>query len=264
MPRVVPSQVVAFIDQVFPWLRTAGQGGHLSREHSGEAAGLLALIDRIPEELLTLAGSEYGEFVCSVSAIRDKLVLWQNQQNPNIPTFLGQSFRGLNPVTIIRQALAKCPDEGPAPSASGLNFITDADLRTNLRNDVGAINRALANGEWKAATVLAGSAIEALLLWSLQQRPPTDVTTAVAALRRSGELTRQPDSNLERWDLHEFTEVAANLAIIKVDTATETRLAREFRNLIHPGRAQRLGQKCDRGTALASVAALDHIARDLS
>jgi hypothetical protein len=264
MPRVVPSQVVDFIDQVFPWLRAPGQGGYLSREHSGEAAGLLSLVDRIPEELLTLAGSEYGEFVCSVSAIRDKLVLWQNQQNPNIPTYLGQSFRGLNPVTLIRQALAKCPDEGPAPSTSELAFVTDAGLRTNLRNDVGAINRALANGEWKAATVLSGSAIEALLLWALEQRPPSDIATAIAALTTSGELTRQPNANLERWDLHEFTEVAAKLEIIKADAAIETRLAREFRNLIHPGRAQRLGQKCDRGTALSSVAALDHVVRDLS
>jgi hypothetical protein len=78
-------------------------------------------------------------------------------------------------------------------------------------------------------------------------------------------LYYQSIENLERWALHEFTEVAANLSIIKKGTHTETKLAREFRNLIHPGRAQRLGQTCDRGTAaLASVAALDHVVRDLS
>jgi hypothetical protein len=43
-------------------------------------------------------------------------------------------------------------------------FITVAELLANLRNDIGAIARALSNGEWKAATVLAGSAIEAVLL----------------------------------------------------------------------------------------------------
>jgi hypothetical protein len=49
-----------------------------------------------------------------------------------------------------------------------------------------------------------------------------------------------------------------------LDKREDTKLAREFRNLIHPGCAQRLGQKCDRGTALFSIAALDHVVRDLS
>ena len=64
--------------------------------------------------------------------------------------------------------------------------------------------------------------------------------------------------------MHHYVEVATHLAIIKPDTATEARLAKDFRNLIHPGRAQRLAQKCDRGTALSSVAALELVVRDLS
>ena len=169
-----------------------------------------------------------------------------------------------NPLVLIRNALAQCLDESPAPGTSELSFVTDPDLRPILRSDIGAVNRALSNGEWKAATVLAGSTIEALLLWSLSQRRPADTMGATTALLTTGELSRQPAPNLERWDLHEFAEVAAHLGIIKKDTQTETRFAREFRNLIHPGRAQRLGQICDRGTALASVAALEHVVRDLT
>ncbi|MCI1909012.1 MAG: hypothetical protein LKI99_04780 [Acetobacter fabarum] len=41
-------------------------------------------------------------------------------------------------------------------------------------------------------------------------------------------------------------------------------IAKDFRNLIHPGRAQRLGQVCDRATALTALAAVESIARDLS
>jgi hypothetical protein len=37
---------------------------------------------------------------------------------------------------------------------------------------------ALRNSEWKAATVLAGSVIEALLLWALRLRTPTEIETA--------------------------------------------------------------------------------------
>ena len=46
--------------------------------------------------------------------------------------------------------------------------------------------------------------------------------------------------------------------------ATQTRLAKDFRNLIHPGRAQRQGQTCDRATALSAVAAVEHIVRCLT
>ena len=122
----------------------------------------------------------------------------------------------------------------------------------------------MSNGEWKAATVLAGSAIEALLLWALGQRPTADIAKATTALLASGEISRQPDSNLERWDLHEYNEFAFNLRLLENDTYIKINLAREYRNLIHPGRAQRLGQICDRGTALSCVAALEHVVRDLT
>lgn len=248
MPRVVPSQVVSFIQQTFPWLRTPGQGNMgLNRQHAGEASGLLKLVDQIPNELLDMGSKEYTEFVCSVEAIRNSVVLWQNQQNPNIQLNVGVIFRGLHPVTVICQALARCPDESPAPSTSELSFISDPDLKSSLRNDIGAVNRALSNGEWKATTVLAGSVIEALLFWALQQRLPTDVTSAVTALRTSGALAgNQASGPLENWHLHEYIEVTKEIGIIKRETAIQSRLAKDFRNLIHPGRAFRLTQKCDR------------------
>ena len=266
MPRVVPSQVISFIDSVFPWAsaQQVNNAANLTRQRASGLTGLLDLVEQVPEELLTMNGSEYSALVCSVAAIRERLELWRAQQAVENELVFLEGLPQLSPVRLIHDAISHCLDDSPAPATSELNFINDADLRANLRNDIGAVNRALSNGEWKAATVLAGSAIEALLLWSLQQRPTADITTAIAALTTSGELTGQPNANLEKWNLHEFTEVAANLGIIKADTTIETRLAREFRNLIHPGRTLRLGKKCDRGTALSSVAALDHVVRDLT
>jgi hypothetical protein len=260
MPRVVPSQVVAFITTLWP---TADDQKAISKLQAGQVSGLVELADQIPGELLTMDSAAYARFICAKAHIRHKLSAWASE--PRTPDYLGFMTGQPEqiPVTVIRDALAKCPDESPAPGTSELNFIADQDLRANLRNDVGAINRALANGEWKAATVLAGSTIEALLLGALQRDPVASTAAATALVTRTT-LSRQPHADLERWDLNEFTEVAANLVIIKPDTATETRLAREFRNLIHPGRAQRLRQKCDRGTALSSVAALDHVVRDLT
>ncbi len=125
----------------------------------------------------------------------------------------------------------------------------------------------LADGRWKGSTLLAGSAVEALLLWGLQrheQHNPGARASAIKALRvGNSPLTRDPDANPENWDLHESTEVAAHLRIITADTASQVRLARRFRNLIHPGRAQRLGQKPSRSTALTALAAVEAVARDL-
>ena len=262
MPRVVPSQVVDFINTLWP---TPEQQRSLNRAQQGQLSGLVDLVDKIPSELLVMDAATYALFVCGRAHISQKLVYWASS-DPNrgheLGTLPGQPEQ--IPVRVIREALAKCPDESPAPGTSELNFITDADLRTNLRNDVGAINRALANGEWKAATVLAGSAAEALLLWALKQRPPAEITSAITAAGASGALTTKPDSNLDRWNLHEYIEVAANLKVIKPNTAKQTRLAKDFRNFIHPGVAKRLGEKCDRATALSAVAGMEHVVRDLT
>lgn len=266
MRRVVPSQVVAFIDDVFPWAQTQvqGVGVNLTRERSTVLSGLLDLLEKMPEELLTMNANEFSSFTCSAAAIRDRLALWRAQGAPGLELVTVPGLLALSPVRLIRDALVNCSDVSAAPTTNALNFITDAGLRADLRNDIGVIDRTLSNGEWKAATVLAGSVIEALLLWSIQQRPGAQVTGAVAALVGNGTFAAQPPTNLERWDLHHFIEVAANLTIISGETAIQSRLAKAFRNLIHPGRSQRLGQKCDRATALSAIAGVEHVVRDLT
>jgi hypothetical protein len=64
--------------------------------------------------------------------------------------------------------------------------------------------------------------------------------------------------------LFQYIEVAVELKLITADTAIAARLAKDFRNLIHPGRAKRLGQECNRGTTLSAVAALEHVVNDLT
>jgi hypothetical protein len=262
MPRVVPSQVVDLIATVWP---TGDQQKNINATQAGRLSGLVELLDQLPAELLTMDSALYASFICAKAHIRHSLLTWTSEpRQPNwLGTMSGQPEQA--PVTVIRDALAQCADESPAPGTTELTFITDADLRTNLRNDIGAINRALANGEWKAATVLAGSAAEALLLWALRQRSPVDIKTAIAAARASGSMTANPDpTDLDRWNLHECIEVSAELGIIKPNTAKQTRLAKDFRNFIHPGVAQRLREKCDRATALSAVAGMEHVVRDLN
>src|SRR4029077_526461 len=61
-------------------------------------------------------------------------------------------------------------DEYPPPTTTELLFIKDKALRDSIRQDIGATTRALTNNEWKAATVLAGAAREAL--WHGRLREP--------------------------------------------------------------------------------------------
>jgi hypothetical protein len=72
-----------------------------------------------------------------------------------------------------------------------------------------------------------------------------------------------PNNNMDHWSLRHFIEVAAHLDLIKSDTSKAARLAQDFRNLIHPGRAARLKQTCERGTAYSAIGAMEHVIRDL-
>jgi hypothetical protein len=262
MPRIVPSQVVTFIGSL-PQPVLDGIVKLSDVEPFGLSA-TLDLVNQIPDELLTMDGATYSSFVQAKAHIRDILARWRSEQTAGHQRYSFKFLEHQSPLFIIRGALSKCPDESPAPSSSDFIFIPDPDLRTNLRNDMGSINRALSNGEWKASTVLAGSVIEALLLWVLRQHKPIDVALAATKLVTAKIFKTQPSSDLEQWVLHEYTEVSASLGIIKPDTANQVRLARGFRNLIHPGRAQRLGQTYDRATALSAVAGAEHVIRDLT
>ncbi len=262
MPRVVPSQVVALIEQLFRGVQNQ-RDFQPTKGFSNHFAAIVELVDRIPDDLLRLDVEDFSHLRISVAAIRNQIEDWRIRDS----TFHG--IGGLpHPVELIRSCLAKCPDEAPGADTVGLTFIQDTDLRESIRLDISAANSDLATGEWKGATVLAGSAVEALLLWALQEREKNksgDVRAAVGSLVGQA-LNRDPGPDLEGqgWHLHEYVEAAAHLNIIKPDTATLVRLAKGFRNLIHPGRAARLGQKCDRATALGALAAVEAVARDLA
>jgi hypothetical protein len=173
--------------------------------------------------------------------------------------------RGTDAISILRRVLVRCLDEYPPPATIELLFIADSELRESIRRDLGAADRAFTNSEWKAATVLAGAAIEALLLWKLQEPPRTSTevfdaakTLAAAAKRR------EPNSDINHWGLEVYIAVAEHFGVIKGDTPAAARLAQNFGNLIHPGRAMRRQQICDRATAHSAIGALDHVVRDLT
>jgi hypothetical protein len=263
MPRVVPSQVVGIIDQNFPNARTAPDFAVYSRS-AGVLKAIIRLTEEIPTELLVLNAEDYNDLVCGLESLWSAVTEWHQRGGDEPPA----RIKGKSPIAIIRETLSRCPDESPAPGTVELPFVSDAALRDSIRTDISAANRDAANGEWKGATVLAGSATEALLLWAIQEAERNtagSIAGAVAALRSAGTFGQQQPSsnNPERWYFVELIEVAHQLGKIGADAAKQVRLCKDFRNLIHPGRAIRLGQICDRATALSALAGVELVVRDL-
>jgi hypothetical protein len=206
--------------------------------------------------------TEYGE---AVEALKMAVILWsQGDKHHTIQHIPGRKNK--HPIALVRKHLATLNDEGIDPTTSNLSFITDRQLNDSLRTDITAVNIALDNGEWKAATVLSGSIVEAILLYAIKEYERANsaqVSLAIKALTSSNMIQKIP-SDIDEWNLHILIEVAFALKIIVDSTAALCRITRAFRNLIHPGRAIRLAQACDRGTALSAVAAVIHVIRDLS
>lgn len=180
MPRVVPSQVVELIDQIFPNVKeNPSSNFSINREHANIAAAIIELIDHIPSELFVLPTEQYIAIVSAVASLKSTIEVWKLREYGLDKT---PGFGKRNPVLLIRDSLSKCPDEFPSPETANLVFIQDDELRKNLEIDISATNQALSNNEWKAATVLAGSVIEALLLWALKQKRQSEVREAIKRL----------------------------------------------------------------------------------
>lgn len=159
MPKVVPSQVVALIDQAFPNAKDAPK----FLVYSGNAATLSAIVslaEEIPDELLTISGEDYTDLIHGMESLAHSVEYWRARGGDEPPKYI----KDKSPVSIIREALIKCSDESPASTTAELSFVADGALRDSIRMDMSTAASALHNGEWKAATVMAGAATEALLL----------------------------------------------------------------------------------------------------
>lgn len=192
MPKIVPSQVVEVIDQVFPNVKDQKdtQKGRFTvdRTYQNELAAIVELVDQIPAELIMLDPKDYTALQLAVTAIKNTLPTW-HLRDYGLERIHGHG--NFNPVTIIRNALSKCPDEGVSKSVSDLSFISMQQLRESLRIDISSANQAFQNGEWKAATVLAGATIEAILLCALhtvQDSDPSKISSSMTKLVSNGIL----------------------------------------------------------------------------
>jgi hypothetical protein len=116
--------------------------------------------------------------------------------------------------------------------------------------------------------VLAGAAIEALLLFELEKCSSANIAEARgkwnSASKRPGDAKprKDPPKEVERWELVEMAWVAHYGGIISEEAAAAADVARDFRNLIHPAKERRTAPS-DEGTAMSALGAASRVAAEL-
>jgi hypothetical protein len=280
MPHVTPGFVVEVIDGWFP----QAKGEQEDFERTGRVpqtyglawglnhamlASLVNLLDEVPAELLTMKATDYGLYGMGKSEIRNVLDLWRNDHGMRVNKTLTPVPNHpvqLNPVTLVRMGLSKCPEAVPSEKAPKLTFVADDDLRSALELDLSSAEHTYQTGQWKGSTVLAASVVEALLLWRLAQVDPAERRRAANEVKAAEEAANRSfntPNDIHDWGLHQCIEVAERLGIIAPEIAAEARRAKDYRNLIHGGAEIRKRARCDRHTATVALAAAYGIVKAL-
>jgi hypothetical protein len=224
--------------------------------------GLVEMLAYIPEELLNFKTIEASDFLMARAALsREKELLSSGARKDSVEW---PSLDNHDCVEIVRTALSECEDEAISTSGTVLNFLEDPDLEKTLQTDFGSVESAIPNGEWKAATVISGSIIEALLLWAVERHQPQEIEVAIQKALTDKQLSQKPNPDPSWWHLPELIEIAYGLGEITDDTLCSARPSKNFRNAIHPGRVMRTGIQCDRGMAYTTYGATLNVVRDLS
>ena len=267
MPRIVPSMVVEFIDKVFP------DSKHDSKiymeatfipEQKASIAAVINMLSQISISNYPITSGQYMSLLLAETYLKEILDTLKKGESIRATPVIGQ--KPVNPICMIRRVLASIPDEFISPKSSKLEFIKDEEWRKNLELDISPMEKALSNGEWKAATIIAGSIIEALLLWALDECEVSDVKDTVQRLKENGPFSEN-DKALKKapddWYLFHYIEVAHAMNIISERTKTEATQAKNFRNLIHPGQEIRKNHKCSRATTYSALSAVEFVIEDL-
>jgi hypothetical protein len=125
--------------------------------------------------------------------------------------------------------------------------VRDSDLRASILQDIREAETSLAGKNYKAAVVMAGAAVEAMLLAILEQ----DSSLAKNKLRGAG--------------LHELIDFVRQESLVQ-DRALLDLLdnsLRQWRNFIHPGKSLRTGTTLTADHAKIVITAASALAKSL-
>jgi hypothetical protein len=220
----------------------------ITQQQRTEVQALLFLLENLPGEFVDLPFQDYLEFTRCRASLATALARWT--VGDGIPA---RDVGGKDPIERLRRLLKQCHDELPPPEPE-LPFIDDIDTRLGIEDQIHAAWTNFDAREWMGATVFAGAALEAVLLWAVKETP--------AASGRSKE-SRKDSKSLHAMRLNDLIDEATELSLISPDSAKQAHLARDARNLVHPGRVARSGRSCSKATALTGLAGLYRVVDDL-
>lgn len=258
MTSCLPSDVVTTIKSFFPYIEKNG-ALYVKTSEIYAIKAILELIDHVPDHLIKMSGINYAVFI-SCKAILHKATSVEIPKGSvfTLSELPFDGYKEANALSALFRLLRQCPDESVPETIDTISFISDESAREIARLDLASAEHAFDSGNWKGATVLAGSVIEALLLWAIKQAPSTDYQNALSA------FPSPPRSPLDNWGLGNLIFMADKLGFLSQTTVTQANLSQGFRNLIHPGRILRTKEECNRSTAMAALAAVGFVIDDLS
>lgn len=164
-----------------------------------------------------------------------------------------QSFLALA-IGQIEAALEEDESDDPVVSTRDFAYVNDLEVRAIVQRDYLELQRAYVASCWKSVIILAGGAIEALLMQELANGS----ARALAATR----APKTPD--ISRWDLADLIEVAVELGMVGSGVNKLSHSVREFRNLVHAGNEIRSGLVFGQEEARIALEVLNIVDRELS
>ena len=183
---------------------------------------------RLPPELIDINAQDYLEFSQCWAVLATKLPAW------NLGDIApANSVGGKDVIKCIRRLMLKCRDQLPPPEPE-LPFILEDDVRLGIEDRIQTAWTDFNAREWMGATILAGHLIEALLLWAVKKKGG------------GAPFKKSPDE----LHLHDLITEAIKRGLISAECRKLADLAKDARNLIHPGKATCSGTVCSKATAL--------------
>jgi len=262
MARVAPSDIVKFIEKALPAVNVSIE---LKKPFRANQPGLIqsvaALLRELDDAVLPKQSEDYVKFI----AAREVITSAARKSESGIAAVLDKltGYEEQNPIGIVYELLTHCPDDAIPKSTADLSFITDAAYKGMLRNELVSIESFLNTRQWKAAMVIGGSLIEALL-WFVLDSQRQRAVNSFQKLKQQGDIGGNIPNDLNRWNLKEYVKVAFDLDLLRDRTRDLALLAGEYRNLIHAGKAVREQAECTRGAAFGVFGAVSEIIQDLT
>jgi hypothetical protein len=128
------------------------------------------------------------------------------------------------------------------------DFVVDQNFKECLLADYKELKSALGADMYKSVLILAGSIVEALLVDYL-------IFTEYKSRNNKDPL---------KMDLWQAIDAATADGVLSSRTASLCNVLREYRNIIHPGRMVRKGEKADKSIAKVAEALLETVIKDIA